>query len=128
MQYETMTPEQREKLTPYQEQILVRDWWRRMRSARPIPEDVRAAVLERASGHCEDCYQETRLELHHVTYHTWGPRGPNELIFGRETPEDLRALCRECHGAAHKNAAGEYEWDPEEAEGERERYLEQLAK
>jgi 5-methylcytosine-specific restriction endonuclease McrA len=72
---------------------------------RDIPSPVRWAVQWRCRGFCEDCGARRRLELHHVTYrrHDRGyrPDKDDDRIFGYETPEDLVALCRECHHARH---------------------------
>jgi hypothetical protein len=86
----------------------------------PIPPVVRQAVLARAKSRCEDCGRQTRLELHHLTYHLFGPRddhcpeGPP--IFGFEEPSDLKSLCRTCHLDRHINAYGEFVYDPEEVD------------
>jgi len=45
----------------------------------PILPAVRAAVLFRAKGRCEDCGADTALELHHLTYRKFGGE-----IFGHE--------------------------------------------
>lgn len=51
----------------------------------------RAAVIDRASGHCERCRCPTsRFEVHHKTYDH----------FGSEPLEDLEALCPSCHPKA----------------------------
>jgi hypothetical protein len=83
--------------------------WRRLRRERPVPEKVRQAVPKRADGHCEFCAADEPLELHHRTY---GNKA--DLIFGRETPQDLWALCRYCHQSRHAGPAGEYFLDPGE--------------
>ena len=63
-----------------------------------IPFETRLAVLERANEHCEHCgcfiaSGFTRcLELHHLTY---------ERAYCAELPEDLMALCRDCHEGKH---------------------------
>ncbi len=63
-----------------------------------IPFETRLAVLERANEHCEHCgcfiaTGFTRcLELHHLTY---------ERAYHAELPEDLMALCRDCHAGKH---------------------------
>ena len=41
-------------------------------------------------------------------------------IFGRETPDDPLALCRQCHKAKHVGPNGAFYGDPEEAEAERD--------
>jgi hypothetical protein len=75
-----------------------------------IPRAVRMAVLARAKGRCEECAEKSALEMHHLTY----DYSPLELIFGRETPNDLRALCRGCHHQAHIDPAGDFWVDPQE--------------
>jgi 5-methylcytosine-specific restriction endonuclease McrA len=88
----------------------------------PIPEETRQAVLARAEGCCEDCGGvESRLEMHHVRYtkfpdvvHTKHDMFPVSVL-GVETPDDLLALCRECHLAKHVDPfTGEFYADPEE--------------
>ena len=86
----------------------------------PIPFDVRLDVLQRAAGCCEDCGEPLPLELHHTTYDLYAVtnyhRHVGELIFGRETPDVLLALCRKCHLARHIAINGEFFADPEEKE------------
>ena len=68
------------------------------RHDRRIPFETRVTVLERANEHCEycGCFIATGftrcLELHHLTY---------ERAYHAELPEDLMALCRDCHAAEH---------------------------
>lgn len=63
-----------------------------------IPFETRVAVLERANEHCEYCGQffpsgfRRCLDLHHVNY---------ERAYHAELPEDLLALCRDCHEQVH---------------------------
>ena len=63
-----------------------------------IPFQVRVAALTRANEHCEKCGKfiacgfTVCLELHHVTY---------VRAYGGELPEDLLALCRDCHRGCH---------------------------
>jgi len=83
-----------------------------MRVVLPVPYKTRIAVLERAKGRCEDCGGVHLLELHHVHYRT----------AGEEEPDDLRALCRDCHYHKHMLLSGEFCADPEEVEHEREAY------
>jgi 5-methylcytosine-specific restriction endonuclease McrA len=86
----------------------------------PISSDVRRAVLNRAKGGCEDCGSRGTLELHHLTYtHPYSHPGlswAEESIFGYETPNDLVALCRECHHGRHIDANGDFWADPMEME------------
>ena len=81
-----------------------------------IPAKVRAAVMRRARGRCEDCGAKTALELHHLRYtYFHGNRADwEESIFGHETEHDLDALCRRCHHARHIDPAGDFWGDPEE--------------
>lgn len=64
-----------------------------------IPFETRVAVLARANEHCEYCGRfiatgfTACLELHHLTY---------ERAYHAELPEDLMALCRDCHQQAHQ--------------------------
>jgi hypothetical protein len=66
------------------------------------------------------------LELHHTTYTYWagmeGDWGNACAIFGRETPDDLLALCRDCHKAKHIGPDGGFYGDPEECAAERDYY------
>lgn len=64
----------------------------------------------RAMWRCEDGCGETRVELHHVRYH----RDDGSTIFGRETVDDLAALCRDCHHARHIAPDGQFWSDPSE--------------
>jgi len=85
-----------------------------------IPSTTRQAVLSRAKDRCECCGEERPLELHHLTYNlariTDRPEDFGDSIFGRETPDVLRALCRECHLAEHVDLNGDFWADPEEKE------------
>jgi len=117
-----LSPVEQYEQNPYLASEIGKRRWRQLRSAHPIPEKVRRAVLKRAAGRCENCGETARLELHHTTYSVWTPRGPDEWIFGKETPDDLRALCRDCHADAHRVPSGDYEPDPEEALHQREAF------
>ena len=75
----------------------------------PIPHETRLAVLERAKGVCEDCSTDHSLELHHLHYRT----------VGEEEPDDLLALCRDCHHQRHRLVCGDFCADPEEVADER---------
>ena len=72
-------------------ELLIRD--------KPIPTETRNVVIKRSKGRCENCgaYPVT---LHHLTYEKIIYKYP-EPIFGQEEPEDLTALCWECHKQAH---------------------------
>ena len=68
-----------------------------------------AALTERrahARGCCETCGERRRLEAHHTSYEREG----------RETVDDLRMLCRDCHQRAHIDPAGDFWPDQEEME------------
>ena len=88
--------------------------WQRYRQSHPIPAAVRREVVARAGGHCEDCGDRGPLELHHLVYMEPTPEG-EESILGRETAEDLRALCRDCHRGRHRTPGGGFEADPVDA-------------
>jgi hypothetical protein len=71
-----------------------------MEPARHIPgslshqKQLRTGVWVRAGGCCEDCGKSGKgiaLDLHHLTYER----------FGRELPEDVLLICRECHEHRH---------------------------
>ena len=84
---------------------------------KPIPQDVRRAVLDRARHCCEDCGATVRFELHHVSYqHPY-----LDQIFGNEKPEDLAALCRNCHHERHM-FWGVFYSDPDELAGVEDQY------
>lgn len=68
----------------------------------PIPEATRRAVMERCDRQCERCGENTPLELHHRHYNSQG----------KEEPEDLWALCRDCHEYMHRDILGEFWVDP----------------
>jgi len=68
----------------------------------PIPEATRKAVMQRCRGVCEGCSIDYPLELHHRHYNSQG----------KEDPEDLWALCRECHESMHRDILGEFWVDP----------------
>ncbi|WP_353265854.1 HNH endonuclease [Gemmatimonas sp.] len=51
----------------------------------------KAGVHRRADGKCEMCSASSRLDVHHVDY----------TRVGKEQVEDLRLLCRSCHGIQH---------------------------
>src|SRR5262245_48506742 len=87
--------------------------WNERRRQRPVPEATRRAVLERCGGCCEDCDERCALEMHHLRYEVWNYKEP-EIIFGRETPDDLAALCRYCHQQRHIDLNGDWWNDPEE--------------
>lgn len=51
----------------------------------------RQVALDRAGGFCEDCGAPESFEVHHLTYKRKG----------NERPEDLVAVCRQCHKERH---------------------------
>jgi 5-methylcytosine-specific restriction endonuclease McrA len=69
-------------------------------------------VLRRANLACEECGYNRPLEMHHLRYR----RDYGALIFGSETPDDLDALCRDCHLGRHLDPNGDYWADPEDKE------------
>jgi 5-methylcytosine-specific restriction endonuclease McrA len=86
-----------------------------------IPAGTRAGVMARAGGCCEGCGENwdatTRPTLHHLRYWTGPDRDMDqEPIFGRETPDDLDALCWDCHQGRHRDMNGTYWRDPENME------------
>jgi HNH endonuclease len=77
---------------------------------------------------CEDCGQRgVRLERHHLRYEVWDHHGP-ESIVGRETPDDLALLCRECHRQRHVDLNGSWWNDPEEKYWYWESFFDELHK
>jgi 5-methylcytosine-specific restriction endonuclease McrA len=70
------------------------EWRRRYDRYMLSPEwkKKREGVLERAGHVCAVCKQPSdRLQAHHVDY----------MRVGKERPEDLRAVCKPCHGTLH---------------------------
>jgi 5-methylcytosine-specific restriction endonuclease McrA len=70
----------------------------------------------RAKRCCENCGGRLPLELHHLRYYYQpDPRYPfTEPIDGHETPDDLAALCRDCHHGRHIDPNGDFWRDPED--------------
>ncbi|HEX7022621.1 MAG TPA: HNH endonuclease signature motif containing protein [Trueperaceae bacterium] len=64
-----------------------------------IPQRVADEVTLRASGRCEICGR-PGLEMHHRRRRAQG---------GKDSPENLLLLCRECHDFIHHNPAWAYE-------------------
>lgn len=54
-------------------------------------------VRDRAAGRCENCGSRKALQVHHVIYRSQG---------GTHEPSNLKALCMDCHGSAHKEVKG----------------------
>jgi len=84
-------------------------------SKRQIPNKTRRSVLIRANFRCEDCGEQKKLDMHHLAYEVL-VSGEIIDIFGRETPDDIAALCRDCHYARHRDRNGDYWRDPSEME------------
>jgi hypothetical protein len=122
-EFAALAPFEQEKVDPSHAHALWAAQEKAYRAAHPIPPSVRMAVHERAKGCCEDCHAPEPLELHHTTYNlaavTDWHRDEGNSIFGYETPNVLRALCRSCHLDRHL-VMGEFYADPEEAEAERD--------
>lgn len=55
---------------------------------------VRGEALERANGHCQLCFAQYGLEVHHNNYRNRG----------KERPSDVIVLCRKCHAHHHNKA------------------------
>jgi 5-methylcytosine-specific restriction endonuclease McrA len=60
----------------------------------------RDAAIARADGRCQDCGARRALDVHHLTYRRKGA----------ELPQDLRALCRQCHRARHRRTRSTLHW------------------
>lgn len=65
------------------------------RSNKVISKGVRNIVKARAAGHCELCGKLSNLELHHMKPVCLNPTLGND-------PNNLKALCPECHKAEHQ--------------------------
>lgn len=57
----------------------------------PIWKAKRLTILEDRGYKCENCQSRRSLQVHHLTY----------VRVGKELPEDLRLLCRNCHEKVH---------------------------
>lgn len=93
-----------------------------------IPPTVRTAVILRCRNFCEECGERKPLEMHHLTYRRRDHDHDELLIFGHETPDDLLALCRDCHHAQHVDPAGVFWEDPEEMEAHWFTYHEEMGR
>jgi 5-methylcytosine-specific restriction endonuclease McrA len=71
----------------------------------PAWQALRLEVLARAQGHCERCEERLASEIHHLHYRT----------LGMERPEDLLALCEECHRHADSERKAEAQRDAQRA-------------
>jgi hypothetical protein len=63
----------------------------------PAWASVRRDILDRAHGQCERCGEHARLSVHHKHYGT----------LGDEAPDDLEALCDDCHDDADRERTTE---------------------
>jgi 5-methylcytosine-specific restriction endonuclease McrA len=63
---------------------------------------VKREVFIRADNKCESCkrhiFEIGRLDMHHVRYID---NDGNSIRGGKETPDDLMAVCRNCHKKIH---------------------------
>lgn len=84
-----------------------------------IPLETRIEVIRRAAYVCEECSSEGPLEMHHNA-EFFLDQDYGEVERGSEKPEHIDLLCRGCHHARHLNAAGEFEANAAEAEGDRD--------
>jgi 5-methylcytosine-specific restriction endonuclease McrA len=100
-------------MDPFEE---ILNWSRRQQGGRAVPGETRRAVLARARGRCEDCGRALPLELHHNHYRS----------VGEEEPDDLSALCRDCHKQRHIDPCGGWWNDPEEKESYWQPYFEEM--
>ena len=87
-----------------------------------IPRSTVKSVYARAGGAvCEDCEGERlSLELHHLRYEVYDDyHFYGDSIHGREQPDDLALLCRNCHHQRHIGPlSGDFHVDPVEVEME----------
>lgn len=69
------------------------DWWAEYNRYLKSPEwqQKRQAVIRRAEGRCELCGMRKPIQVHHLTY----------ARMRHELPEDLAALCFDCHKRQH---------------------------
>lgn len=59
-----------------------------------IPDEGRAAVLERDGYRCAECGSEDNIQIHHIIYRSKG---------GADTIDNLKCLCAECHYKKHRD-------------------------
>jgi hypothetical protein len=76
----TMTPAQKLRALPYVRYLQTEHWMK-----------VRQQALEYADFRCMICNRETDLQVHHRTYDRLGEEQPNDVI----------ALCSDCHKKHH---------------------------
>lgn len=69
-----------------------------------IPARTRRLVRIRAAGRCEVCATPAALEFHRTTHERPG----------QERPDDVLAVCHDCHTAAHRDPAGQMWDDPDD--------------
>jgi 5-methylcytosine-specific restriction endonuclease McrA len=69
------------------------EWWRWYNGYLRSPEWKlkREGILLRSQGRCEKCAGRKPIQVHHITY----------ARVGNELPEDLAALCFDCHRPIH---------------------------
>jgi len=72
--------------SPEYEAVLQSPGWRRRRS-----EAIRAA-----GRRCQECGAAGPLDVHHLSY----------AHLGNERPDELLAVCEDCHGRLHRRSAG----------------------
>jgi len=65
-----------------------------------FPPSVRAQILERDQGICQQCFKDGE-EIHHIIFKSRGGRG----VFANGV-----TLCQSCHGKAHSSAAMTEYW------------------
>ena len=86
--------------------------------------------MARSNGQCEDCLSGVdecgRLTLHHLTYTVSINGDSPEPIYGKETPDDLVALCWPCHKSRHLDINGDYWRDPTDMEAHWSTYYEEM--
>jgi hypothetical protein len=92
---EIIATRERELLFAAAEPLPYREWYRRYLQT-PEWRERADATKARFAGHCALCNAADGLEAHHRTYDR----------VGRELPEDLTALCSDCHRAYHQWRTG----------------------
>ena len=69
------------RVEDYYDDYLTSDHWRK----------TRVGAIKRAGNRCQKCGAICPLEVHHLVYRRY-----------REKPEDLIAVCHECHMELHR--------------------------